>query len=296
MSNDTPEDAAKQLRRDAARLSDGKLVEKILNQCRMAMLRDVRENFATVSDPDGRKWPGLKFPRVRGGDRPLIDTGALRASIVGKHANHIEEVTQNSVTIGTTRPGANLMQSGGTVKPVNGKALAIPLTKEALRAGSPRRFGKPLVMLWRTGAKSGVLAEVDRDAQKATKGEKASSVVVRSQSATARQLARQVERIRKRMNRTKSKAGKAKLKKQIATLRVKQSRASAKAADAYRKRQKSRDKRKAKVLTLQYALVKSVTVPARPFVGFGPRLIAKLDTILRANVRSAVGIDTTTEG
>jgi len=286
---DTPEQAAAQLNSDANRLADNKLVAKILKASAKAMKFDVRENFDKQAGPDGRPWKRLKFPHIRGGDVPLNDTGRLRASLVSKTKDSVEVFTINSVEIGTTKEGANLMNAGGTVVPVKAKALAIPLTKEALRAGGPRRFPRPLRVLWRKGAKSGVLAEIDKDKLKATEKEKERSKVIRTQSAVTRQLNKLAERLRKRMNRTKNPANKKKLAKQIASVRLKQSKASTKAANEYRKRQKSRDKRKDKSMVLQYALVKSVTVPARPFVGFGQRLITTLETISHDAMASAVG-------
>lgn len=43
------------------------------------------------------------------------------------------------MVVGTNHPGAALLNFGGLIR-AKGKMLAIPLTKEAVRAGSPRRF------------------------------------------------------------------------------------------------------------------------------------------------------------
>lgn len=247
MAADTPEQAAAQLNSDANRLADNKLVAKILKLSAMAMKSDVRENFDKSAGPDGRPWAKLRFPRVRGGDKPLLDTGLLRASITTKAKDHIETFTLNSVEIGTTKVGANLMNSGGTVVPVKAKALAIPLTKEALRAGGPRRFPRPLVMLWRKGAKSGVLAEIKKGKQ---------------------------SKESKKLHKAAKLAGKKKGFEKVAA--------------GFKERAKQLD-RKRGVTVLQYALVKSVTVPARPFVGFGQRLITTLETISHDAMASAVG-------
>lgn len=75
-------------------------------------------------------------PRINGGDKPLLDKGLLRASI--------GSVVENSELIMTANsPGARLHQFGGTVLPVKGKYLAIPISKEAKRTTGPRSGSKP---------------------------------------------------------------------------------------------------------------------------------------------------------
>lgn len=97
------------------------------------MLADVKDRFDKSNAPDGSPWKPLKHPRVNGGNKPLLDTGILRASLFAGH-------TSDSVFVATTHPGAALQNFGGVVRPKRAKMLAIPLTKEAKRAGSPRRF------------------------------------------------------------------------------------------------------------------------------------------------------------
>ena len=97
------------------------------------MVSDIKKRFSTGTAPDGTRWKPLKFARPRGGNRPLLDTGRLRSSIVGRF-------DMNGVTVGTAHPGAALQNFGGTVRPVKGKFLAIPLTKEAQRNGTPRQM------------------------------------------------------------------------------------------------------------------------------------------------------------
>lgn len=97
------------------------------------LVSDVKNRFYTGTAPDGTKWRPLKYPRPRGGDKPLMDTGRLLASITGT-------ADATSVTVGTAHPGAALQNAGGVVRPKRAKHLAIPLTKEAARAGSPRRM------------------------------------------------------------------------------------------------------------------------------------------------------------
>lgn len=98
-----------------------------------ALVSDVKRRFLTGTSPDGTRWRPLKFKRPRGGTRPLQDTGRLMASITGRSS-------PTEVVVGTAHPAAALQQHGGVVRPKKGKFLAIPLTKEAQRAGSPRRM------------------------------------------------------------------------------------------------------------------------------------------------------------
>lgn len=104
------------------------------------MQADVRERFQTSTDPDGRPWRPLRRPRPQGGTKPLLNTGQLRNSIV-------PVVTADGGAVGTNHVAARLHNGGGTIRPKKGKALAIPLTREAVRAGSPRRFKRRLVLL-----------------------------------------------------------------------------------------------------------------------------------------------------
>jgi phage gpG-like protein len=97
------------------------------------LVSDVKRRFATSTTPEGTRWRPLKFKRPRGGDKPLLDTGRLMASITGRSS-------PTEIVVGTAHPAAPLHQFGGVVRPKKGKYLAIPLTKEAQRAGSPRRL------------------------------------------------------------------------------------------------------------------------------------------------------------
>ena len=116
------------------------------------VLSDVRRRFQTSTAPDGTPWQSLRHPRPNGGDKPLLDTGQLMASI---HATHDDA----GVTIATTHPGAAIQNFGGTIVPVKAKKLAIPLTREAKRAGGPRRFPRKMFVARTT--KPGVLRLVE---------------------------------------------------------------------------------------------------------------------------------------
>ena len=48
------------------------------------LLSDVRDRFATGTDPQGKKWRPLKYARPNGGNQPLRDTGRLMASLASR--------------------------------------------------------------------------------------------------------------------------------------------------------------------------------------------------------------------
>lgn len=109
----------------------------------MAMLfqSDVRRQFYEGVTSTGLPFQRLKMPRPAGGDKPLLSTGELANS-------YIAEASSTAIEVASRHPGAKLHQLGGTVKPVRAKALTIPLTKEAARYGSPRRFPRKLFSKW----------------------------------------------------------------------------------------------------------------------------------------------------
>jgi phage gpG-like protein len=125
-----------------------------LDRCRIAIVSSTKENFAGGHAPDGTPWPALRFPRPgsKGTDRPLRDKGLLAASVTARGAEgNIERRTPTSLEWGSNLDKAGLHQYGGTIRPTKAKALSIPLTREAVRAGSPRnmdnlfRIGRTLV-------------------------------------------------------------------------------------------------------------------------------------------------------
>lgn len=166
----------------------------------------VKRDFDSCVSPDGTPWKPLRFPRARGGSKPLHDQGFLRASLTGG-ANHLERIEGNTLVYGTNLDYASTQHDGATIVPTKAKALAIPLTPAAARAGSPRRYSGVLTMLWPKGSSTGILAEF--------------------------------------VGKSRGKAG-----------RFDQSRTS--------------DKGRFKAI---YFLTKKVVVPARPFLGFGPKLL-----------------------
>lgn len=96
-----------------------------------------RRRFSEQRGPNGETWPP---PKWRPGGQALLDAGHLRAS--GTAA-----IEGDTLVLSTTAPGAALLHFGGAVRPVNAKALAIPVSREAKRVGSPRRFPGDLVYI-----------------------------------------------------------------------------------------------------------------------------------------------------
>lgn len=130
-----------------------------LKRCAVSVRAATKQNFSKGRGPDGQTWPPIKFPRPRGGDKPLRDTGLLMASVTTKGAQgSIEEIGDVSLRIGTNLDRAVLHQYGGMLRPKGGKALAIPLTREAVNAGRPGRMSN-LVLVWPKGKAHGWLVE-----------------------------------------------------------------------------------------------------------------------------------------
>ena len=117
-----------------------------------------KQRLAQGISPDGVPWRPLAHSRARGGDTPLRDTGLLMASVAGQGQGHIETATPTSLVWGTNLDRAALHQWGGTITPRGGKALAIPLTPEAARAGRARQFPRRL-FVHQSGTGRGFLAE-----------------------------------------------------------------------------------------------------------------------------------------
>lgn len=242
----TPAEAAKQLAAQAPKTPE--VIATFLKNAQVLLITETRNCFRNSRDPDGVAWKPLKFNRPQGGNKPLLNKGLLRASVTGEGPNSINKITANSLTIGTNRPGANLMQRGGTVTPTKAKALTIPLTKEATRFPA-RNFPRPLTLLWRNGATSGVLAEINNERQTA-------------RSKALRRSARLAAAKAKKTGKTS-----------FATV-----------AANFRKAANAIDTKR-KAFVAHYALVKSVTVPARPFIGFGQQVVGKLESLLANTVR-----------
>jgi phage gpG-like protein len=111
----------------------------------------VKKGLTDGTSPDGKPFLPLGWSRPQGGSKPLLNTGVLRASVTA-------EADGTGLTIRAHAPGARLHQEGGVIVPKRAKALTIPLTKEAVRAGGARHFPRPLFVLSGKDG-SGALAE-----------------------------------------------------------------------------------------------------------------------------------------
>ncbi|MFO0937836.1 MAG: phage virion morphogenesis protein [Gemmataceae bacterium] len=105
----------------------------------LVLAGDMKGHFERGSGPNGERWAPIQ-PRPQGGSKPLLNTGRLRASIKGR-------AERDGASAGTNAIQANLMNAGGTIRPIKAKFLAIPLTREAVRAGSPRDFPRELFVI-----------------------------------------------------------------------------------------------------------------------------------------------------
>lgn len=134
----------------------GPLPPALGRQIGLILQAGVRRRFQTATDPFGRPWPALRRPRPQGGTHPLLNTGVLRNS-------YQPRVEADGASIGSVLPQARLHNFGGVIVPRRAKSLSIPLTPEAVRAGSPRRFPRRLQMRpVKRGNVVGVLYERDR--------------------------------------------------------------------------------------------------------------------------------------
>lgn len=119
-----------------------RIVASSLPVIRIICLGGMQDHFQSQTGPDGKPWPVLKHPRPDGGGRALQDKGLLAASCTAT-------VVGNVIELKASHPGANVHQYGATIVPKRGKFLAIPITREAKRIGSPRqnKFPRPLFVI-----------------------------------------------------------------------------------------------------------------------------------------------------
>lgn len=124
----------------------GETVRDSARQLEVIAVSGAKDHFIKSVDPDGKPLLPLAHPRPNGGGRVLRDKGLLMASLSAS-------TDQNGLTLKESHPAANLHDKGGTIRPKSAKRLAIPITREAKRAGSPRNnFPRPLFIV---GANTG---------------------------------------------------------------------------------------------------------------------------------------------
>lgn len=239
----------------AAARNFAKPISGLMKILSLLIKNDAKVNFDRSVTPDGRPWAPLRFPRARGGgagSKPLRDRGLLMASMQGRGPNAVERISGATLEQGTNLEYANLHQYGGVIVPTGGrKFLAIPRTPEAARTPA-RKFPRPLRAI--IGKRGGVLVEET--------GRKVAGVARRTLKFTNRKLSQAIARVKRGRARTGDAAA-------IEFLRAKQKSLRTRIGDA-----KSKAKASARV---QYILTRRVVVPAREFLGFGQRLIGKVE-------------------
>lgn len=241
-----------------------KPISGLMKLLSISVREDAKKNFDAGTSPDGVPWAPLKFTRARGGDKPLRDRGILMASMQGRGTGSVSIISGATLEQGTNLDYAGIHQSGGVIVPTKGKYLAIPRTPEAARAGSPRKFPRPLVAIF--GKRGGVLVEKPTDAARKR---------IASARAKRTDTSRRIRNLEKAITRLRSSAIRDGVKQRVtlkhqSRIRVLQTKlAAAKKAVA----------KHGKPGTLQFILTKSVTIPARPFLGFGKRLIDACDRV-----------------
>lgn len=116
---------------------------RVLTVAGIQMQTMVNRTFKDQRDPvTGVAWPAISGatrqsrPGGGGRGRALVDTAALRKDLV----ESAPRVRGGTVSIGTSLKYARLHQEGGTLRPKSAKYLWVPLTREARRAGSPKRW------------------------------------------------------------------------------------------------------------------------------------------------------------
>lgn len=113
---------------------------RVWKQVGVALENGARDCFNSSKSPSNQPWSPLRHPRPRGGNKPLLDRGLLRASLTHGGKDHIERTNANTMEWGTNSEAAALQNYGGVIIPKKGKFLMIPASVEAVRAGSPLKF------------------------------------------------------------------------------------------------------------------------------------------------------------
>ncbi len=119
-----------------------------MNLSAESLVAATKRAFVAGMSPTGAKWKPISeltmtARRTAHTYFPLRDSGRLMGSITGQgegSGHHIQDVTKTSATVGTNLTYASTHQEGATIRPVKAKALAVPLTSEAAKYGSPLRF------------------------------------------------------------------------------------------------------------------------------------------------------------
>ncbi len=130
---------ARQILSDCAEITRNK--GPLLMAIGTEMQRETGRNFRRERDPiTGKSWPRSKRAIAQSSDsRPgttLFNDGKLLGSVL----RGTPKVEGNSVTIGSSHFSARVHNDGLTIKPKRANSLAIPVSREAIKAGSARAF------------------------------------------------------------------------------------------------------------------------------------------------------------
>ncbi len=128
-----------------------------------AMLTKTLQRFKEGKAPDGTPWA----PTSRGGT-VLVDNG-MRGGLLGSITSDYNE---KEAIVGTDKEYAKIHQFGGDILPRPGKALAIPVSAQALKQsrlglGPTEAFAEgALSIVWPKGKKGGWLVETKKGSKK----------------------------------------------------------------------------------------------------------------------------------
>lgn len=145
------------------------------------VLSSTQQRFQAGAGPDGIPWPKSRRAEEQSG-QTLLDKGYAGGLVGSLQAKS----DAKSGKVGTNKAYAAMQQFGGVVKPRNAKALAIPLTPQARRAGSPTKFSKKLSLVWPKGSKYGWLIERQAATKRKTAREIAQYLLAPSVTLPAR--------------------------------------------------------------------------------------------------------------
>jgi phage gpG-like protein len=144
---------------DAPRRLDALSFEPAFRVIKQLAVSDIKTNFDQGRAPDGAQWAPLRHARPRGGNKPLRDRGLLMASMTAGGQGHVETISAREFSFGSNLVQARTHQYGATIRAKKGKYLAIPVSREAVRFGSPREFTPPLIFIPKKSGRGGVLVE-----------------------------------------------------------------------------------------------------------------------------------------
>lgn len=88
--------------------------EKPLQSYLPSLVKSHGDFFSSRVDPNGSQWPPLAAYTIKkkGHDVPLVETGAMKSSVLEKGADHIEAVSHRGLLFGTKDEKAVYHQFG----------------------------------------------------------------------------------------------------------------------------------------------------------------------------------------